>query len=78
MWIDSIISTSPKPKEEMLDSNTWVDVRDVALAHVLALEKPDAGGERIIVTAGAPVSIIVFNRCAGSVIIRAIYLARVA
>ena len=31
-------------------SNNFVDVRDVALAHVLALETPGAGGERIIVS----------------------------
>ena len=31
-------------------SNDFVDVRDVALAHVLALETPEAGGERIIVS----------------------------
>ena len=49
--------------EELLDSNAWVDVRDVALAHVLALKKPDAGGERIVVCSGAPVSIIgLFSR----------------
>lgn len=30
----------------------WIDVRDLAGAHVLALEKPAAGGERIIVHAG--------------------------
>jgi len=30
----------------------WVDVRDVALAHVRALEVPDAGGKRFLVTAG--------------------------
>ncbi|KAF8879132.1 hypothetical protein BD779DRAFT_1552618 [Infundibulicybe gibba] len=33
----------------------WVDVRDVATAHVLALEKPEAGGERIIICAGPSV-----------------------
>lgn len=32
----------------------WVDVRDVALAHVLMLEKEEAGGERFIVSAGEP------------------------
>ena len=32
--------------------SSWVDVRDVAEAHVLALFKPDAGGKRIIVTSG--------------------------
>ncbi|KAL2831605.1 NAD(P)-binding protein [Aspergillus pseudoustus] len=30
----------------------WVDERDVAAAHIKALETPDAGGERIIVSAG--------------------------
>ncbi|KAK2042859.1 NAD dependent epimerase/dehydratase [Colletotrichum somersetense] len=30
----------------------WIDVRDLALAHVLALEKPDAGGRRLFTTAG--------------------------
>lgn len=30
----------------------WVDVRDVALAHVLCMEKPEAGGLRFLLTAG--------------------------
>lgn len=30
----------------------WVDVRDIARAHVLALLKPEAGGNRFIITAG--------------------------
>ncbi|KIX02453.1 uncharacterized protein Z518_08394 [Rhinocladiella mackenziei CBS 650.93] len=30
----------------------WVDVRDVALAHVKAIELPEAGGKRFLVTAG--------------------------
>lgn len=30
----------------------WVDVRDVALAHVKAIEVPDAGGKRFLLTAG--------------------------
>ena len=30
----------------------WIDVRDVALAHVLAAQKEGAGGERVIVSAG--------------------------
>lgn len=30
----------------------WVDVRDAAEQHVLALSTPAAGGERIIATAG--------------------------
>lgn len=32
--------------------SAWVDVRDLAEAYVLASEKPEAGGERIIVCAG--------------------------
>ncbi|KAH1866223.1 hypothetical protein KXX08_003257 [Aspergillus fumigatus] len=30
----------------------WVDVRDVALAHVRAIEVPEAGGQRFFLTAG--------------------------
>ncbi|KAI5860327.1 NAD(P)-binding protein [Durotheca rogersii] len=30
----------------------WVDVRDVALAHVNAMERPEAGGQRFFTTAG--------------------------
>ncbi|KAI3327838.1 NAD dependent epimerase/dehydratase [Xylariaceae sp. AK1471] len=30
----------------------WVDVRDVAKAHVEAMERPEAGGNRFLVTAG--------------------------
>ena len=30
----------------------WVDVRDIALAHVLAMEKPEAAGKRFFVVAG--------------------------
>ena len=32
--------------------HTWVDVRDLAEAHVRALEKEEAGGERIITSGG--------------------------
>ncbi|KEF62518.1 dihydroflavonol-4-reductase [Exophiala aquamarina CBS 119918] len=41
--------------KEMVPPNatfTWVDVRDLALCHVLALEKPQAANERFLVTAG--------------------------
>ncbi|VDB84651.1 unnamed protein product [Peniophora sp. CBMAI 1063] len=30
----------------------WIDVRDIALAHVLAGQKDEAGGQRIIISAG--------------------------
>lgn len=32
--------------------NAWIDVRDLAEAHVRGLERAEAGGERIIVSAG--------------------------
>lgn len=32
--------------------SSWVDVRDAALSHVLAIEKEAAGGERLIVASG--------------------------
>ncbi|KAJ3506176.1 hypothetical protein NMY22_g17338 [Coprinellus aureogranulatus] len=52
-WYDFVVSNaSPKTRDQLAFSNSWVDVRDLADAHVLALEKEAAGGERIIVTQG--------------------------
>ena len=48
-----VVADSPKSKETLSKSNSWVDVRDTALGHVLALEKGAAGGQRIIVSSGA-------------------------
>lgn len=41
-------------KDSLPPSGTflWVDVRDVALAHVRAIEVPEAGGNRFFVTNG--------------------------
>jgi nucleoside-diphosphate-sugar epimerase len=52
-WWDNVVSDKPKTKETLAFASSWVDVRDLADAHVLALEKEAAGGERIIVSAGA-------------------------
>ncbi|KAJ5604756.1 hypothetical protein N7510_009910 [Penicillium lagena] len=43
-----------KMKEGLAPTGTylWVDVRDVALAHVRAIEVPEAGGQRFFVVAG--------------------------
>lgn len=43
-----------KWKSEIAPSGVffWVDVRDVAAAHVAALERPEAGGKRFFTTAG--------------------------
>ncbi|KAF8880894.1 hypothetical protein CPB84DRAFT_1851708 [Gymnopilus junonius] len=51
-WYQTVIDESPKPKEHLAYTNSWADVRDVALGHILALEKSEAGGERIIISAG--------------------------
>lgn len=41
-------------KQEVLPASVglWVDVRDVALAHVLAVEKPELAGKRLFTVAG--------------------------
>lgn len=44
--------TNPKISTPGGFSGNMVDVRDVALAHVLAIETEKAGGERIIVSNG--------------------------
>ena len=43
-----------KAKNEIAPTGTfiWTDVRDLALAHVKAMELPDAGAKRFFVTAG--------------------------
>lgn len=46
------MSETPKSKEALSGSFAWVDVRDTALGHVLALEKPEAAGQRIITASG--------------------------
>ncbi|KAF8880900.1 hypothetical protein CPB84DRAFT_1792190 [Gymnopilus junonius] len=52
-WYDNVVADTPKTKDALSFSSGWVDVRDTSLAHVLALEKEAAGGERIISTGGS-------------------------
>jgi len=52
LWYDMVAGDSPKTKEALSQSTSWVDVRDTALGHVLALEKVAAGGQRIITSSG--------------------------
>lgn len=40
------------PEALSTEGSGWVDVRDLAEAHVRALSKEEAGGERIIVSQG--------------------------
>ncbi|KAI0776385.1 NAD-P-binding protein [Irpex lacteus] len=52
LW--TAVFTNQKSIEELTTpSGSWVDVRDIADALVLALQKEEAGGERIIVDAGS-------------------------
>lgn len=53
----SIVLSSPDPaqlpKEELIAPHgSWIDVRDIALAHALVLSNKEAGGERFIISAG--------------------------
>jgi nucleoside-diphosphate-sugar epimerase len=54
-FISNISSTNIWFQDEkaLLTGGAWIDVRDLAIAHRLALEKAEAGGERIIVSAGS-------------------------
>ncbi|CAG7925041.1 unnamed protein product [Penicillium olsonii] len=48
----SLVQGEMKEKLAPTGNFLWVDVRDVALAHVKAIEVSEAGGERFFVTAG--------------------------
>lgn len=48
-FYDRVFKKEPHRKEYAADAS-WVDVRDVALGHVRALQVPDAGGKRIILS----------------------------
>jgi nucleoside-diphosphate-sugar epimerase len=52
LFYDVIVSDEPKAQELLSYSNSWADVRDIALGHVLALQKEAAAGERIIICSG--------------------------
>ena len=53
MWHHMVVAETPKTKESLSESQGWVDVRDTALGHVLAIEKDAAGGQRIFTVGGA-------------------------
>lgn len=50
----SLVQGKWKEGDSLPETGTfnWVDVRDVAKAHILAFEKPAAGGHRLFTTAG--------------------------
>lgn len=49
---DAVIKGNKTMEELATEGQSWVDVRDLAVAHVLALKREEAGGERIIVSSG--------------------------
>ncbi|KAI0776384.1 NAD(P)-binding protein [Irpex lacteus] len=52
LWV--AVFTDQKSKEELTaPQGSWVDVRDIADAHVLALQKEEAAGQRIIIAEGS-------------------------
>ncbi|KAJ3712142.1 D-lactaldehyde dehydrogenase [Lentinula raphanica] len=54
-WYNSVVRPDMGGKsldEIAMVGNAWIDIRDVALAHVLALQKVEAGGERLIILEG--------------------------
>jgi nucleoside-diphosphate-sugar epimerase len=70
-----VIADIPKTKKTLSDTNSWVDVRDTALGHVLALEKDAAGGQRIIISSGAS-HVIPILSCISYIDYREFLLAR--
>ncbi|TFK33136.1 D-lactaldehyde dehydrogenase [Crucibulum laeve] len=51
-WYNFILAEGEKSEDALAGVNSWIDVRDLADAHVTSLEKEEAGGERIITSAG--------------------------
>lgn len=51
-FYDTVLRGTKTPEQLATFHDSWVDVRDVADAHVNALERPEAGGQRFIVSAG--------------------------
>ncbi|KAG6917262.1 hypothetical protein DXG01_003209 [Tephrocybe rancida] len=52
-WYDAVLGNTQSETFLKVQGSAYIDVRDVAEAHTLALEKEAAGGERIIISAGS-------------------------
>ena len=52
LLISNMVQGKMKEKLDPTGFYSWVDARDVALAHVRALEVPEAGGNRFLLMAG--------------------------
>ncbi|EMD31995.1 hypothetical protein CERSUDRAFT_119302 [Gelatoporia subvermispora B] len=51
-WFDTVVKGAKDNAALVSQGSCWIDVRDLAEAHVRALTVPEAGGERIIISAG--------------------------
>ncbi|KAF9813505.1 hypothetical protein IEO21_05542 [Rhodonia placenta] len=51
-WFHSVLKGSKDPKQLSTIGSCWIDVRDLAEAHVLAIKKEEAGSNRIIISEG--------------------------
>ncbi|KAI0746583.1 NAD(P)-binding protein [Daedaleopsis nitida] len=51
-WYDTVVKSTKDHKTLADWGASWVDVRDLGLAHTLAVTKQEASGERIITSAG--------------------------
>ncbi|KAH0589925.1 hypothetical protein H2248_000115 [Termitomyces sp. 'cryptogamus'] len=52
-WYDAVLGNNQNETFLKVQGSAYIDVRDVAEAHTLALEKEAAGGERIIISVGS-------------------------
>ncbi|KAI0926024.1 hypothetical protein AcW1_008303 [Taiwanofungus camphoratus] len=51
-WFHSVFKGTKDAKTLSTVGSCWIDVRDLAEAHVLAIKRQEAGGERIIISQG--------------------------
>ena len=51
IFYDSVLSGKKKPEDLEAFQGQWVDVRDVSIAHVKAIEVEGGGGSRFITSA---------------------------
>ncbi|KZP17065.1 NAD(P)-binding protein [Athelia psychrophila] len=59
-WYQTVLTPNAAP-EKLKTGNCWIDVRDLALAHVRAVEREEAGGERIVISQGSFPSVNAVN-----------------
>ncbi|KAI0746584.1 NAD(P)-binding protein [Daedaleopsis nitida] len=52
-WYETVVKGTKDDETLATWGSCWVDVRDLALAHTLAISKQEASGERIIISAGS-------------------------